>query len=189
MAGDLDTCGTAADDHERQPFLSLIRVFTSLRLLKGAQGNFPDDRVFAYETRLEYARAKDRDAVVKKFRGFLRRTYAAPWLSPDPNARPERMSLDEMLSQLEAIPPGVCARQGSSVFYPARIPDLIGVKDRHYLDRTGLQQHHSAVDLMRYAALNQGADALASFGAAIPLLFLVRWAMRRRACEPVQSSV
>jgi hypothetical protein len=43
------------------------------------------------------------------------------------------------------------------------VPNLIGVADRHYLDRTGLQQQHSIVDLMRYAALNQGADGLASF--------------------------
>jgi hypothetical protein len=46
---------------------------------------------------------------------------------------------------------------------PVQVPDLIGVKDRRYLDHTGLQQQHSLVDLMRYAALNQGADALASF--------------------------
>jgi hypothetical protein len=49
-----------------------------------------------------------------------------------------------------------------------QVPDLIGVRDRHYLDRTGLQQHRSIVDLMRYAALNQGGDDLASYGGFIP---------------------
>lgn len=48
------------------------------------------------------------------------------------------------------------------------MPDLIGVKDRRYLDRTGLQPQHSIVDLMRYAALNQGGDNLASFDGFIP---------------------
>jgi hypothetical protein len=48
------------------------------------------------------------------------------------------------------------------------VPDLIGVKDRRYLDATGLQPHRSIVDLMRYAALNQGADDLASFAGFIP---------------------
>jgi hypothetical protein len=48
------------------------------------------------------------------------------------------------------------------------VPDLIGVKERRYLDATGLQQHRSIVDLMRYAALNQGADDLASFDGFIP---------------------
>jgi hypothetical protein len=48
---------------------------------------------------------------------------------------------------------------------------LIGVQDRHYLDATGLQQQHSIVDLMRYAALNQGADDLASYDGFIPADF------------------
>jgi hypothetical protein len=52
-----------------------------------------------------------------------------------------------------------------------QVPDLIGVKNRRYLDRTGLQQHRGPVDLMRYAALNQGADFLSSFGGFIPLVF------------------
>jgi hypothetical protein len=69
---------------------------------------------------------------------------------------------------MESIVPGVCARQGSSAFYPARIPDLIGVKDRHYLDASGLVRHRSIVDLMRYAALNQGADMLSSYGSFRP---------------------
>src|SRR6516165_8314740 len=51
---------------------------------------------------------------------------------------------------------------------PIQIPDLIGVKGRSYLDRTGLEVHRSIVDLMRYAALNQGADALASYAGFIP---------------------
>lgn len=63
-----------------------------------------------------------------------------------------------------AIPPGVFARQGTSPFSPAKLPDLIGIKERRYLDATGLVQHRSIGDLMRYAALNQGMDMLASFG-------------------------
>ena len=55
--------------------------------------------------------------------------------------------------------------------HPAQVPDLIGVKDRKYLDRTGLQQQRSIVDLMRYAALNQGGDDLASFDGFIPADF------------------
>src|SRR5216684_2500764 len=94
--------------------------------------------------------------------GFERGTFAAPWLRPDPQAVLDRMSVDEIVTAHEAIPPGVMARHRSSPFYPVQVPDLIGVRDRRYLDRTGLQQHRSIVDLMRYAALNQGADYLAS---------------------------
>ncbi len=70
------------------------------------------------------------------------------------------MSVSELVSVMEAISPGSCARQGTSPFYPAAIPDLIGVKDRLYLDSTGLVRQRSIGDLMRYAALNQGADEL-----------------------------
>lgn len=136
--------------------------------IKGAQGNFPDDRTFGYETRLEAARAKDKTVVLEDLRTSMRSSYAAPWVPQDPNARPERMSLEEITSALEAIPPGACARQGSSIFYPAHIPDLIGVKERRYLDATGRVRHRGIGDLMRYAALNQGADMLSSYGGFRP---------------------
>jgi hypothetical protein len=40
------------------------RVMPDGSVIKGAQGDFPDDRTFAYETRIAYARTKDRDAVL-----------------------------------------------------------------------------------------------------------------------------
>jgi hypothetical protein len=81
------------------------------------------------------------------------------------------MSVDEIAAVHEPIPPGVMARHRSSPFYPVPVPDLIGVKDRRYLDRTGLLQHRGIVDLMRYAALNQGGDDLASYNGFIPIDF------------------
>lgn len=140
------------------------RVMPDGTTIKGAQGNFPDDRSFAYESRIEAAQSKDKDKPLYELRDFMRRSYAAPWLHNDPNAEPDRMTLDEIASVLEAIPPGTCARQGSSAFYPARIPDLIGVKQRLNLDASGLVRHRTIADLMRYAALNQGADTLSSYG-------------------------
>jgi hypothetical protein len=41
-----------------------------------------------------------------------------------------------------------------------QIPDLIGIQGRGYLDRSELAQHRSIANLMRYAALNQGAERL-----------------------------
>jgi hypothetical protein len=140
------------------------RVMPDGSTIKGAQGNFPDDRTFGYESRLEAAQAKDKDEALKGLRNFMRRSYGAPWLADDPNSRPQHMTVDEIASVLEAITPGVCARQGSSAFFPARIPDLIGVKDRRYLDSSGLVRHRTIADLMRYAALNQGVDVLSQYG-------------------------
>jgi hypothetical protein len=144
------------------------RVMPDGSVLKGVQGNFPDDRTFAYESRLEAAQGKDENEVLKEVRSFMRRAYSAPWVTNDPNAQPEGMSLDEIASVLEATIPGICARQGSSAFYPPRIPDLIGVKDRLYLDSSGLVRHRTIGDLMRYAALNQGADYLSLYGTFRP---------------------
>ena len=136
------------------------RVMPDGTIIKGAQGNFPDDRAFGYEQRIAEARSKDKDAVLKKFRSAIRRFYGAPWIKDDASRQADRMSVSELASVMEAIPPGSCARQGTSLFYPAVIPDLIGVKDRLYLDSTGLGRQRSIGDLMRYAALNQGADEL-----------------------------
>ena len=136
------------------------RVMPDGSIIKGAQGNFPDDRTFGYEQRIEEAKSKNKDSVLKEFRSFIRRSYGAPWSKDDASARADRMSVSELASVMEAISPGSCARQGTSPFYPAAIPDLIGVKDRLYLDSTGIVRQRSIVDLMRYAALNQGADEL-----------------------------
>jgi hypothetical protein len=56
------------------------------------------------------------------------------------------------------------ARQGTSFLSPQPIPDLIGVKDRKYLDHTGLEQHRSLIDLMRYAALNTNGASIQMLG-------------------------
>ena len=144
------------------------RVMPDGSKIKGAQGNFPDDRAFGYESRLAAAEAKDKIKALRGVRDSMRRAYAAPWIADDPNANTDRMSIEEIASVMEAIPPGVCARQGSSVFFPPRIPDLIGVKDRRYLDASGLVRHRSIADLMRYAALNQGADELSLYGGFRP---------------------
>src|SRR5215813_1489148 len=134
------------------------RIMPDGTIIKGAQGNFPDDRTFGYEQGVEEAKSKDKDAVLKGFRSFIRRSYGAPWVKDDASARADRMSTSELSFVMQAISPGSCARQGTSPFYPAAIPDLIGVKDRLYLDSTGLVRQRSIGDLMRYAALNQGAD-------------------------------
>jgi hypothetical protein len=134
-------------------------------IVKGAQGNFPFDRSFALlRVRSAALTAKDTEGL----RAFLRMLFAVPWLHPDPQERLQQMSIDELVTLYEGIPPGVNDRHRTSPLYPVQVPDLIGVKDRHYLDRTGLQQHRSIADLMRYAALNQGADNLATYAGFVP---------------------
>jgi hypothetical protein len=146
------------------------RVMSSGDVVEGAQGNFPFDRSFAFfRIRLAAAMASDKARAQQDLSHFLRVLFAAPWMRPDPQERLFQMSLDQLASVYDAIPPGVNDRHRTSPLYPVQVPDLIGVEQRRYLDRTGLQQHRSIGDLMRYAALNQGADYLASHDGFIPL--------------------
>jgi len=144
------------------------RVMPDGSVLKGAQGNFPVQRAFAYGLRRAYAAAADKAAFERQLRLFVKSLHAAPWMKPDPEARVEAMSAEEIASVWDAVPPGTSLRHRSNSFLAVQVPDLIGVKDRLYLDRTGLENHRSIGDLMRYAAMNQGGDSLASYTGFIP---------------------
>lgn len=135
------------------------RVMPDGTVVKGAQGNFPFERA----TALIVNRFKDEQLL-----GFERSFFGAPWIKPDPLHEIQKMSREKLAEMHAAIPPGVVARHGTNPLFPPQVPDLIGIKDRKYLDHTGLQLHRSIVDMMRYAALNQGTDNLASYGGFIP---------------------
>jgi hypothetical protein len=138
------------------------RMMPDGRILKGAQGTLPFDRAmaFTYATELfphpEFTHFNERQL------------YSTPWLRPDPLKQEDGMSSLQLAEIHQGIPAGVLSRHRSSPFFPVQVPDLIGVKDRHYLDRSGLDRHRGIADLMRYAALNQGADDYASFDGFVP---------------------
>ena len=134
------------------------RLMTNGTVIKGAQGNFPFDRMLA--AAIESSPAPS----VEIGRHTEQSLFGVPWLPDRFAARP----LASILADHDAVPPGVIARHRTEIVSPPQIPDLIGLKDRAYLDHTGLQPHRGVVDLMRYAALNQGADDLASFAGFVP---------------------
>jgi hypothetical protein len=132
------------------------RVLPDKSVVKGAQGNFPFGKAVAYDTR--------KTNVPQIARAFEVLLYGAPWLRPNPLADLGEKSVEEIAAAHASVPPGVLARHGSGVWSPVQVPDLIGVKGRKYLDRTGLIRHRDIGDLMRYAALNQDADSYARHG-------------------------
>ena len=143
------------------------RVQPDGSIIKGAQGNFPGDRVLAFSLR-QFA-ANNRDEAAKVARRVARSLVERPWETPDRlNGKWIDAPFEEHLAYYEAIPPGVFLRHRSSVSSPPQLPDLIGLKDRRYLDKSGLQRHRGIADLMRYAALNQGADDLGNYAGFIP---------------------
>ena len=136
------------------------RVLPDGTVIPGAQGNFPFDRALGFTMRRVPLRAA---------RAGFRTLYGAPWLKDqDPAARADSLSMDEIVGKLQAIPGGVVARHRASPDAPPAVPDLIGVRDRKYLDKSGLVLHRGIGDLMRYAALNNELDFLSSFGDFIP---------------------
>jgi hypothetical protein len=142
------------------------RVMPDRTFVKGAQGNFPFDRAAAFDLLKLASENKDKGKLLANVHLYLRSSFGAPWLQPE--AELSRLTLDDVVRALEAIPPGVIDRGGSSIFSPVQTPDLIGVKDRHYLDHTGVVQQRSIDDLMRYAALNQDMKGLARYGDFVP---------------------
>jgi hypothetical protein len=136
------------------------RVMPDGTVVVGAQRNLPFSKVFAYAIR--------NVPPERPSRFFSDLFYSAPWIKPDPALPLSEKTFAELHTQLLSIPEGASPRQGTSAMYPIRIPDLIGVKDRMYLDRTGMQQHRGIVDMMRYDALNNFINEVTSYDGFIP---------------------
>jgi hypothetical protein len=87
------------------------------------------------------------------------RAYGVPWLKEDPNERLKTMKAADATAFAGAgMQGGAFPRWNGSVFYPTKIPDLIGFKDRKYIDATATHLHRNVGDLMRYAALVSFAE-------------------------------
>src|SRR5262245_59910503 len=78
------------------------RVMPDGSFLKGAQGNFPVDHVIGYNLRRQAQESKDSTEFLKQIRLGQRAFFSVPWLRPDPAARIETMSLDEIASAYES---------------------------------------------------------------------------------------
>ena len=90
------------------------------------------------------------------------RSFGVPWIKPDIHEQLKTMDRADF-ALLNSRPAGVSARFNGSPFYPNKVPDLIGIADRRYLDHTATHRHRGIGDLMRYAALIMTADP-ADFG-------------------------
>ena len=134
------------------------RLMPDGTVIKGAQGNVPFGKILGY--RLAYDSTLNQQSRAKP---ILTIFWGAPWIQPDPIAPLGEKTVAEFVQHLGTIPQGVNVRQGTSVIYPAQIPDLIGVQDRLYLDHTGLQQHRSIADLMRYDAINNFIEEVTDY--------------------------
>jgi mono/diheme cytochrome c family protein len=91
--------------------------------------------------------------------------YKVPFLKDDPNMQVANGSVEEIAHLYDIQPPGVQPRTNTSLLYPVKIANLIGIQDLHYLDRTATSRHRGISDLMRYSALIADVtDATTAYG-------------------------
>ncbi|MEO8466443.1 MAG: hypothetical protein ABI640_13955 [Gammaproteobacteria bacterium] len=96
--------------------------------------------------------------------------YGAPWAHDAAGEALREITGSEYNAYIGAgIRGGGVARWNGSILYPAKIPDLIGIKDRKYIDHTGTHLHRNIGDLMRYAALVSFADDIEFAGRRMTL--------------------
>jgi hypothetical protein len=136
------------------------RVMPDGLAIKGAQGNFAGDPATAHG--LQNAP----EGIVQWLTGVL---FSAPWSENNPNNALAASSKEAIIASYLAVPLGANGRQGTSIVSPPQVPDLIGVKDRKYLDHGGLGRHREIGDMMRYIAVNQSMDFLSSYDGYIPI--------------------
>jgi hypothetical protein len=92
---------------------------------------------------------------------WARQAYAAPWSGDPAGERLGELTQAQFNAWIGAgIAGGGVARWNGSIFYPAKIPDLIGFRDRRYIDHTATHRHRGIGDLMRYAALVSFAETI-----------------------------
>jgi hypothetical protein len=91
------------------------------------------------------------------------RNFTTPWIVNDIHDGLKSMSGAEAAELFFSAPPGTFARFNGSPYYMTKVPDLIGIKDRKYIDHTGTHRLRDSSDVMRYAALVSCCD-LADFG-------------------------
>jgi hypothetical protein len=95
----------------------------------------------------------------QSFGEWLYQAWGVPWRENDINARLKTMTVEEYAPFLVAfLRGGGNPRWNGSIFFPTKIPDLIGIRDRKYIDHTATHQHRGIGDLMRYAALVDYAE-------------------------------
>ena len=91
---------------------------------------------------------------------WLYQAYGAPWTGDPDGERLKTMTDAEFQQYVAAnLRGGAVARWNGSILYPAKVPDLIGIADRRYIDHTATHRHRGIGDLMRYAALVSFAEA------------------------------
>ena len=98
-------------------------------------------------------------------RKHMREDYRVPFLHPDPNLASANLPAEEVAQLYDQHPLGVHGRTNTSLLYPVKIANLIGLQDMKFFDRTGTSRNRGIADLMRYCgSIADVSDALTEYG-------------------------
>src|SRR5262249_55267957 len=101
---------------------------------------------------------------------WLYSAFGVPWVKDDVHARLKDLSEAEFAGLIAAgLRGGALPRWNGSPFFPTKVPDLTGIKDRKFIDHTATHLNRGIGDLMRYSALVSTAEST-TFGAHDVLL-------------------
>jgi hypothetical protein len=136
------------------------RVLADGSYLPGAQGNYPFDRAYAEALHRDQAAAVPARLATSL---LMPQEDKARW-TEHLYERPAR----EIIAVSAAMIPGVAMRPGFSYLDPPKIADLIGVRDRRYLDLTVRLEHRSLPDIARYGSMCWASNYFFSSSGNIP---------------------
>jgi hypothetical protein len=145
------------------------RVMPDGLVLKGGQGNYPFDDLFGGGLKAGIEGMKLNDSAASAIvAGSFSGLFGAPWIKHSSQDYIKKPELKHATGVLMATVPGVMHRHSSAFGSPTAIPDLFNLKERKYLDRTGMLLQRDIGDIMRYAVLNQEMDFTNSYGGFKP---------------------
>ena len=95
----------------------------------------------------------------RPFGEWLYEAWGVPWRNDDIHSKLKSVTQAEYEEMRRAyVRSFALPRWNGSIFHPHKTPDLVGVRDRKYIDATATHLHRGIGDLMRYAALVSVAE-------------------------------
>ncbi len=131
-----------------------VRTMPDGALLPGAPDHDSGDRVAA-----ELFAAGERVLLGPSHARALWRSFAVPWVRNDIHRGIHFMSPQDLRDLLGSNVAGTFPRFNGSPWFTAKMPDLIGIGERRFIDATATHRLRSPEDIARYAALVTCCDA------------------------------
>jgi hypothetical protein len=133
-------------------------------LIEGAPNNHTPFGPLMGDLTRTYARISPQ-MLEERRRKHMREDYRVPFLKDDPNLVVANLPAEEIATLYDRHPLGVHGRTNTSLLYPVKIANLIGINDMRYFDRTGTARNRNISDLMRYCGLVADvSDAMTRYG-------------------------